>query len=1452
MKKRLFAIFLALCLAASLLPTGVLAASGQISIGGTTYEGAFDNGTISWDGNGTLKLNGADVTNEHPLSPGISYTGDLTIELSGENKVIGLAGIYVNGNLTITGNGSIEATGSMGITASSITVSGGNVEAFGGSSHGIHTTEGLTISGGDVYAETDSGKNAVNGGITFDPPAGSYILCDGVNYYSKRTFFQEDNMFKCYTEVAEDGIEICINDGDGKEVKALTSFRGQTVYATVDDSGNIDDSSASNYNISWNGRTLTLKDAKLAGRIIEGDVYFDVDLRLIGNNSTGEIKVRGNLSISGEDASLTAEDAENYLSDTIYAEGAVTIESGTINVTNSYDEGTAICGSSVTINGGTVTASYAGAAWSDKGVGIGAGGSVTINGGNVTAKGTGSAERIQFNGISAGSVAIKGGTVDVSGDNTTGSGINATGNVSISGGEVTAKAGTNSNGNGINAGGSVTISGGKVTARGNNIAAISADGGVILDPGEGQISVYSSEGGAPDKIYYSSENIGTETEPYFRSEYGSFPEGAETVTVGGVKLVSVGGSEAYAAWSGNEVVTSDADTADIIWDGSKLTLNVFQSSNAEIEREGDLTIEAIGVNYAGSITVSGELTLTVGLMRSDYYYGLLEVNGNTAAAINAGSVWLTIPPSGQHLDVSVGDSPYNTTTTTFAGNAGITELVEDRKVFMLDVYNGDIKGVELDEDSLDLTPGGEATLTAAVDFTGDSADTSVTWSSSNTSVATVDADGNVTAVGPGEATITVTTNVGSYTASCAVTVSGLTAGGVALDGSATLPAYATTDEDGKVTVQADYDEADSWNIKWDGATLTLRGAAISGGIDYYDSEAGSIELVITGENSITASDSTGIDIMPAPAGLTVSGGGTLTIEAEQNQGIQAYDVTVESGTLIIDANSHGINACGSGVTIKGGEVEITSAGYAAGTAIYTAGNPITIDPQDGAAITVEAGSDEDSAAEIDEYDENSGNIQSSVGSNTYFHSFVEGEPEPEPSITGVSITPDSATVEAGKTQQFSATVTGTGKYDESVTWSVTGGVSSTTISVDGLLTVAAGETAATLTVTATAKGDDTVSASVTVTVTQPEPGPSITSVSITPETVSVEAGKTQQFNATVSGTGSYESGVTWTVTGGVSAETTISTTGLLTVATGETAATLTVTATAKGDNTVSDSVTVTVTQPDEPDDPDEPDWPWYPGGVGTRYVTLSFEPRGGSEVKALRVPMGTTVDLREYSSERRGFDFAGWYPDETFDGSIDGLYMNRDRTVYAGWEPFLDVGSGDWFHGNVVYVYENGLMNGVSGALFVPDGTVTRGMIVTILHRLEGEPDASSAIPFADVESGAWYAEAVRWAASEGIVNGLSGTAFAPDDPITREQLAAILWRYAKYKGYDVSIGESTNILSYTDFDKVSEYAIPALQWACGEGVITGRSDGVLDPQGTATRAEAAAMLQRLAGSITK
>ena len=254
--------------------------------------------------------------------------------------------------------------------------------------------------------------------------------------------------------------------------------------------------------------------------------------------------------------------------------------------------------------------------------------------------------------------------------------------------------------------------------------------------------------------------------------------------------------------------------------------------------------------------------------------------------------------------------------------------------------------------------------------------------------------------------------------------------------------------------------------------------------------------------------------------------------------------------------------------------------------------------------------------------------------------------------------------------------------------------------------------------------------------------------------------------------------------------------------------------------------------------------------TGSGDITLTFKTRGGTELEELTVARGSTVDLRGYMSWREGFDFAGWYSDGSFMERLDEIKMDGSRTVYAGWEPFDDVGWADWFHDNVVYVYENGLMNGTGAAVFEPDGTVTRGMIVTILHRLEGEPAVNYLMPFADVAEGAWYAEAVRWAASEGIVTGVSETAFAPNDPITREQFAAILWRYAKYKGFDVSIGESTNILSYADFGEIGEYAIPALQWACGEGIISGRGEGVLDPRGTATRAEAAAMLQRFAANV--
>ena len=164
--------------------------------------------------------------------------------------------------------------------------------------------------------------------------------------------------------------------------------------------------------------------------------------------------------------------------------------------------------------------------------------------------------------------------------------------------------------------------------------------------------------------------------------------------------------------------------------------------------------------------------------------------------------------------------------------------------------------------------------------------------------------------------------------------------------------------------------------------------------------------------------------------------------------------------------------------------------------------------------------------------------------------------------------------------------------------------------------------------------------------------------------------------------------------------------------------------------------------------------------------------------------------------------------------------------------PFTDVKSGDWFYDAVAYIYANGLMDGTSATTFEPNANMTRAMVWTIIARIDGET----------VTGAAWATDARAWAMAEGVSDGTD-----PNGLVTREQFATMLYRYAVAKGYDVSIGESTNILSYADFASISEYAIPAMQWACGSGIVTGVTDSTLAPQGTATRAQCAAMLMRFA-----
>ena len=253
------------------------------------------------------------------------------------------------------------------------------------------------------------------------------------------------------------------------------------------------------------------------------------------------------------------------------------------------------------------------------------------------------------------------------------------------------------------------------------------------------------------------------------------------------------------------------------------------------------------------------------------------------------------------------------------------------------------------------------------------------------------------------------------------------------------------------------------------------------------------------------------------------------------------------------------------------------------------------------------------------------------------------------------------------------------------------------------------------------------------------------------------------------------------------------------------------------------------------------------------YYTLHFETNGGSAITDMREENNTRISLTKYVPTRHGYTFIGWYSDHNLTNQVSEVSLTKNMTVYAGWRadenpdivvnPFTDVSEKDWFYNDAMFVYKNGLMLGTSKTLFSPHGTVTRGMMATILWRMEGSLAPKGENSFTDVEAGRWYADAITWAAENGIFAGYSMDKFGPDDPITREQLAAIFYRYADYKGCDMTAKGELD--KFRDAGKVSDYARAAMQWAVGSGLIQGKPDGVLDPQGTATRAEIAAMLHR-------
>ena len=244
-------------------------------------------------------------------------------------------------------------------------------------------------------------------------------------------------------------------------------------------------------------------------------------------------------------------------------------------------------------------------------------------------------------------------------------------------------------------------------------------------------------------------------------------------------------------------------------------------------------------------------------------------------------------------------------------------------------------------------------------------------------------------------------------------------------------------------------------------------------------------------------------------------------------------------------------------------------------------------------------------------------------------------------------------------------------------------------------------------------------------------------------------------------------------------------------------------------------------------------------------VTITVYPNDGYERDELVVTdsRGNEIDLDARSATRFTFTMPGGKV------NVEASFVREGGQSQVPQTTFMDVPASVWYYDAVEYVYENGLMSGVSGGRFAPNDTLTRAMLVQTLYAMEGRPAAASA-GFADVASGDWYASAVNWAAANGVVSGVSETGFGPNNALTREQLALILYRFAQYKGYDVT--GTSDLAAYADGSSVSSWAAEAMGWAVDAGLISGVGGNQIAPTGTASRAQVAQILMNFCENVAR
>ena len=707
--------------------------------------------------------------------------------------------------------------------------------------------------------------------------------------------------------------------------------------------------------------------------------------------------------------------------------------------------------------------------------------------------------------------------------------------------------------------------------------------------------------------------------------------------------------------------------------------------------------------------------------------------------------------------------------------------------------------------------------------------------------------------------------------------------------------YWTTDSEGKVTSAGATQPSNNY-IHYDAGnnTLTLHNATIKEEVPYNTStyvagatigvhnQNGAAELTITLEGTNTIAEvGKGIYVLANSTGgatLTITGDGSLDASASQT-GIWVQSNNGNGALFIQNAKveATGTNTAGYGVnvqssnsstaalTVDGGSLTASgspgilydsiSSGTVPKTTSLTISNSAIVDARGGGIGAgllqdlKEVSPADDSVGIVfghDRSDSKAGTVYGSVtlqenltiesgqtltipdgasldtngkltvdGGTLTQNGTVTGDVTYK--VTGVSLSPTTLTLDVGASSTLTATITPDNASNKSINWE-SGNTGVATVDTSGKVTAVA---QGTTTITATAADGSGKSAECSVTVKEAANVP-VESVSLDKTSLGLTEGETTQLTATVEPEDASNKNVTWES----------SNTNVATVNNGEvtavSAGTATITVTTV-DGGKTDTCTVTVRE-EAPDRPvNLPD---------THSIDLIVSDGGEAKLSLTNASAGSTITVTATPDEGFKLDYI------TVDGErIDGTTFTmpaHDVTVRVYFTdgaalPFTDVSAGAWYFDAVSYVYANGLMDGTSGTTFEPDANMTRAMVWAILARVDGET----------VTGEGWIETAREWAVANGVSDGENAT-----DYVTREQFATMLWRYASGKGYDVSIGEDTNILSYADFADLSEYAIPAMQWACGAGIITGVTDATLVPQGEATRAQVAAMLMRFVEAI--